>query len=282
MRPTLLVSSLLCLLLLTGCSGGADESSAGSAAARDAATTGRVARPVAETAPVTARAVVRTGSVVLTGAHLDRTIGSVRTLLREVGGAVDRADTEQDPEGRTERATLVLRVPVARFDVVMARLGRLGRLRSSTEAEKDVTTRVIDVAERVQTLQGSLDRLQRFQRSARDAGDLVRFERQITTRQSELQSLRAQQSYLADRTAMSTITLTLTRPDAPTRPHGGLDDAGFAAGLSGGWHALGDVVVVALTVLGAALPLLVLAGLLAVPTLLLVRSLRRRRAATPR
>jgi len=242
MRPTLLVCLTVCLLALTGCSGGSDSSSAGSVpapAAGGVSSADRVARPAVEGTAVAARAVVRTGSVVLTGDHLDRTVGSVRTLLREVGGTVDRADSDQDPQGRTQRSTLVLRVPAARFDQTMGRLERLGRLRSSTEAEKDVTTRVIDVAERVQTLQNSLDRLQRFQRSAGDAGDLVRFEQQITTRQSELQSLRAQQSYLADRTSMSTITLTLSTPDVPVQPPGALDDAGFAAGLAGGWHALG-------------------------------------------
>jgi hypothetical protein len=137
------------------------------------------------------------------------------------------------------------------------------------------------VTERVQTLRNSLDRLQRFQRAARDAGDLVRLEQQITTRQSELQSLVAQQSYLADQTSMSTITVVLSRPEVTVAPPGALDDAGFAAGLAGGWQALGDVLVVVLTALGAALPFLLAGALLGLPAVLLVRVLRRRRAATP-
>jgi hypothetical protein len=286
-----LLAGVVGLVVLSGCSGGQESSSASSAdsaaASRGAAGSAaggvadRAAPPTARRAVPATRAVVRTGRVALIGEDLDRTTRAVRALLREVGGTVDRADSDQDVHGRTERSTLVLRVPVARFEVTLGRLEGLGRLRSSTQAEKDVTTQVIDVAERVQTLQNSLDRLQRFQRAAGDAGDLVRFEQQITTRQSELQSLVAERSYLADQTSMSTITVVLTRPEVTVAAPGALDDAGFVAGLAGGWRALGDVVVVVLTALGAALPFLVAGALLGLPAVLLVRALRRRRAATP-
>ncbi len=119
-------------------------------------------------------------------------------------------------------------MPVDSFDTARKALSRLGKLTSSSESEKDVTTQVIDTAERVQTLQNSLDRLQRFQRSAKDVDDLIQFEDQITSRQAELQSLKAQQSYLSSQTSMSTITLTLSQPGK--EPPGALDDAGFLAG----------------------------------------------------
>jgi hypothetical protein len=130
----------------------------------------------------------------------------------------------------------------------------------------------------VETLQNSLDRLQRFQRSARDVDDLIRFEDQITQRQSELQSLKAQQSHLADQTSMSTITLRLSTPAEPQAP-GVLDDAGFVTGLQGGWNALVGLAVVALTVAGAMLPFLAALALLGVPAWFGVRALLRRRAA---
>ena len=48
--------------------------------------------------------------------------------------------------------------------------------------------------------------------------DLLDFEDKITTRQAELQSLTAQQSYLADQTSMSTITLSLSVPEKYVAP----------------------------------------------------------------
>ncbi len=72
----------------------------------------------------------------------------------------------------------------------------------------------------MQTLQNSLDNLQRYQRDAKDVKDLLDFEEKITARQAELQSLEAQQAYLADQTSMSTITLHLSTP-GQVRPAAG-------------------------------------------------------------
>jgi hypothetical protein len=171
---------------------------------------------------------------------------------------------------------------VAKFDTTKNALERLGTTRSSSQSTKDVTTQVIDVAERVQTLQNSLNRLQRFQRTARDVSDLIRYEQEITDRTSELQSLKAQQAYLADQTSMATITVSLAPTPRHVAPHGALDDAGFLTGLKGGWQALVGFVVVALTVLGAVLPFALVLLVLGVPTWVAVRALlRRRRGAVP-
>ncbi len=285
-RTVLAALAATALLGLTACSGSSSDSmatsdtAAGSAGSRQAA--GDLAEkqaPPARTA-LRAKAVIKTGEIALTSRPLDRVRAEVDRLLVSVGGSVDREESTNARDGSIDRSRLVLRVPVGRFDETKRALGRLGRLTSSTESEKDVTTQVIDTGERVQTLQNSLDRLQRYQRSAKDVTALIRYEDQITARQSELQSLTAQQSYLTSRTTMSTITLDLSTPETYVAPPGALDDAGFLAGLQGGWHALGAVVVVALTVLGAALPFLVVAGVVGVPLWLGVRQLVRRRAVT--
>jgi hypothetical protein len=276
------VATVLAMVALAGCStgSGSDEKSSGGAAvsstAREPAAadnTSLVNRPVPRT-----KAVIKTGQLSITSDHLGEVRSEVDDLLQSLGGSVDREDATNDRQGRIERSTLVLRVPVGSFDTARRALGRLGKVSSSNESEKDVTTEVIDTAERVQTLQNSLDRLQKFQRSAEDVGDLIRFEDQITSRQAELQSLKAQQSYLSSQTSMSTITLTLSRPGE--EPPGALDDAGFVAGLRAGWHTLGSVLVVATTVVGALLPFLVVLALLGVPLFYLARTVRARRGVS--
>jgi hypothetical protein len=231
---------------------------------------------------VRARSVIKTGEVSLTSTDLGKVRGEVEELMTALGGSVDSEQTSNDRKGRIERSTLVLRVPVEKFTVAKKALMAMGRLKTSDVSSKDVTTEVIDVDERVQTLQASLDDLQRFQRSAKDVKDLLDYEEKITERQSELQSLQAQQAYLADQTSMATITLSLSLPDKYVPPPDALEDAGFLTGLEAGWHALGDLVVVGLTVLGALLPFVVAGLLLGVPAWIGVRALvRRRRAAVP-
>jgi hypothetical protein len=298
-RHAIAAGVLVAMTGLAGCSGdgggSADSSSAvgtapdsASAAAPGSAGGARGLKEGSDSgsgvspASVRTTAVVRTGEISLVGKDLSKVRGEVDDLLTAVGGTVGDEHTTNDKHGRIDRSTLVLRVPVAKFEAAKDALERLGTLKSSTESAEDVTTEVIDVRERVQTLQNSLDRLQRFQRSAQDVRDLIRFEEDITRRQSELQSLKAQQSYLADQTSLSTITLRLSTPKTYVEQPGALDDAGFLSGLKGGWHALLGLVVVVLTVVGALLPFLVVAAVVGVPAWLALRALlRRRRTAAP-
>lgn len=227
------------------------------------------------------RSVIKTGQVAVTDKNLDAARERLDDVLTMLDGTIDSEQTQNDNEGRIERSTIVVRVPVGSFDAAMTALQGLGTVQHADSAAKDVTTEVIDVAERVQTLERSLDRLQEFQTRAADIDDLIRFEEEITRREAELQSLKAQQAYLQDQTSMSTITLRLSTPDKYVPPPDALEDAGFLTGLKSGWNALVDTVVVVLTVVGAMLPFAVTLGLLIVPAWILVRRSLRSRAATP-
>jgi Domain of unknown function (DUF4349) len=288
---------LVALGSLAACSGGGGSSSdsaaeAGSVTSQDGGGAaldgaapavgagGRVDQAV-RTAPVQRKAVVRTGEITLTAPDLGRVRGEVDDLVAGLGGSVDREETTNDRRGRTERSTLVLRVPAGRFDTARTALARLGTLKASHVSAEDVTTEVIDVDERVQTLQTSLDDLQRFQRRATDVKDLLELEDKIAERQAELQSMQAQQTYLRDQTSLATITLHLSVPEKYVAPPDALDDAGFVAGLVAGWHGLENAVVVALTVVGALLPFALVALVLGVPVWLGLRTLVRRRRAVP-
>ncbi|MEO5708744.1 MAG: DUF4349 domain-containing protein [Nocardioidaceae bacterium] len=297
----LVASGVLVMLgSLAACSGGSNNDSASSAGSADLAAPAPAAGDVGsvpsengldsvdKTAPGAARTVVKaksvimTGEVTLTSKDLEKVRGEVDDLMKALGGSVDNEQTSNDRKGRVEQSTLVLRVPVDKFDVAKKALMAMGTLKTSDARSKDVTTQVIDIDERVQTLQASLDNLQRYQRSAKDVKDLLDFEEKITARQSELQSLKAQQSYLSDQTSMSTLTLNLSLPDKYVPPPDALEDAGFLSGLEAGWNALGDFVVVGLTVLGALLPFLVAGLVIGMPAWIGLRGLlRRRRSAGP-
>ena len=301
LNRTLALAAAVAALALTGaCSGGAGTMSEASSDYAGGGDSGAVARddvgvgapeagdgllgskdaPRANRTVVQVRAVIKTGEIALTAKDLDATRAKIDGLLVSVGGIVDSERSTHTRNGDLRRSTLVIRVPVDRFDAAMDGLAGFGKVRHSDSASKDVTTQVIDIDERVQTLQNSLDRLQAYQRDAKDIDDLIRFEQQITQRESELQSLKAQQDYLADQTSMSTISVYLSTPKAYVEPPGGLDDAGFLAGLKSGWNALTSAVVVALTVVGAVLPFAAVALLVGIPAWLLVRRTVRSRAAT--
>jgi hypothetical protein len=220
--------------------------------------------------------VIRKGEVSLVTKEMNRARVEIDDLLGRHGGYLASEDTSNDRTGQPERSVLVLRVPEPAFDEMMTELTKIGRTKQADRRSEDVTTEVIDVNSRVTTQELSLARLQRFLRQATDVDDMIRLESEIATRQAELESLKAQQKYLTDNTAMSTITVRLRTPVTPPPPPE-KEETGFLAGLAGGWDALTTVLVGAATVLGAMLPFLVVLALLGVPAWLLLRTAARRR-----
>lgn len=282
--------------LLGGCGGAGDGLDSGTSgdAAGDAAvgpareTAGKGSPPAADTGTrqearrsrVQTRAVIRKGEVVLEARNLDTARAEVEEVLSRTGGHLANEDTRNNREGRPERSVLVLRVPEPAFNDAMAALTDVGRTVRADRRAEDVTTQVIDVDTQVATHRASLSRLQRFLRQARTVEDMIRLESEIAERQAQLESLEAQQAYLRDQTALSTITVRMHAHAAA--PPTADSDTGFLAGLRTGWTAMKAVLVGAATLLGAVVPFLVVTVLVGVPAWLVVRTVVRRRQGAAR
>lgn len=224
------------------------------------------------------RAVIRRGEIAIVTEEMNRARIDIEDLLGEHGGYIDSEDTVNDRRGRPESSVLVLRVPEPSFDEVMQELAGIGRTKAAERTSEDVTAELVDVESRVATQEASLARLRGFLNQASDVDDMIRIESEIAQRQADLESLKAQQKYLRDHTAMSRVTVRLRTPAAPPPPPAE-EEQGFLAGLGSGWTALQAVLVGVATVAGALLPFTVAFVLVGVPLWLLVRSIRRRRFA---
>ncbi|HET7241198.1 MAG TPA: DUF4349 domain-containing protein, partial [Gemmatimonadales bacterium] len=154
-------------------------------------------------------------------------------------------------------------------------------LRSAKRTSDDVTTEVIDIGVRVRAQEKSLERIELLLARAQNLRAIIAIESQLTRRQAELDSLKAQQAYLADQTSLSTITVFLERTEKAAKKVEKDEATGFVAGFQSGWDALGGAATVLATGLGAVLPFAVLLLLLGVPAWLLARSLLRRRRVGP-
>jgi hypothetical protein len=301
LRMTLTAGAVGVLVLLSGCSsdgGDAGSSSAGDVAARDsggganqsksdsgvapvAEAAGADGKPAAYTgAGVEQQKVISTGNVQLRAGDVGQAIFDVRKVVDEYRGTIAEDDTQTDKEGAPLRSRMVVRVPTADFDHAMTELEKVGTLISSKRQSDDVTTQVLDMDARVEAQRRSIDRIQVLFDNATSIKDVVSIESELSRRQADLESLESQQRYLADQTSLSTITLSVERTPAATKPRPDHEEAGFISGLSGGWGAMKAFLVGAATVAGALLPWLVLALVLAVPGWPLIRRLRRR-TATP-
>jgi hypothetical protein len=174
-------------------------------------------------------------------------------------------------------STVVLSVPADQLDTTLNDIRALGEVTLRTIESSDVSAKVADVDSRIQTMRTSIARIQDLLTRAGSITEIAQVESELTRRQSDLESLLAQQKVLAQRVAQSPVTVTLTRVAVVETPP--VPATGFLAGLRAGWHALVVFGTGLLTVIGAMLPFLAVLGLVAGPVVWL---LGRRRASRPK
>lgn len=208
-------------------------------------------------------AVISKGQISLRSKDIDKTRFELQQKLDALNGTIADEQSTANKKGETIRQRLVLRVPSTRFGKAMDQISGLGTLVSRSRSSEDVTTQVIDNAARVRTQRASLARVQSLLAQATSLREIISIESQLSRRQAELDSLEAQQKYLADQTSLSTINVYLTAPEKKKAAHD--DDNGFFAGFASGWDQLGSSTNAVLTGIGAVIPFAALFALIGFP-----------------
>ncbi|MFI6930858.1 DUF4349 domain-containing protein [Streptomyces sp. NPDC050287] len=297
-RPVQALAGLLlaAALALTGCSGASDS---GGSATADKAAAGSDAKGVAPggaaegaggrgaggaeaAAPpkVTASRIIRTASLTVQVEDVPKALDLARSTTENAGGYVGDESTTRDQEGR-ERTRVVLRVPVDRYDAVLADLQGAGKLIERTAKAQDVTDQVVDVDSRITSQRASVARVRELMDRAAKLSDVVTLEGELSRRESDLEALLAQQASLKDRTSLATITLSLAGTPVKKAAKEA-DDPGFVDALAGGWDAFVTMLRWLAVAIGAVLPFGAVAALIVLVWLRIVRPrLPRRPAPAP-
>jgi hypothetical protein len=299
-RSARFVSALVALplaaaLALTGCSAGSDDSGASSGDKAAGAQAGSEAdsgagyeggkggaaddRKPSAPPKLAPEHVIHTASLTVQVKSVPKALAQARTATESAGGYVGEETTERDEEGN-EYTEVVLRVPVDAYDKVLAGLEGAGKLIERNAKAQDVTDQVVDVDSRVKTQRASVARIRELMDRATKLSDVVTLEGELSSRQAELESLLARQASLKDRTALATITLSLS--ETPVERSGEDDDPGFTDALAGGWDAFVTMLRWVVVAVGAVLPFAALAALLVFLWLRVIRPrLPRRPAPAP-
>jgi hypothetical protein len=175
---------------------------------------------------------------------------------------------------------LTLKIPVPSYQDALAQLSSsaLGKQLSLRQQATDVTEQVADVGSLVTSEQDAIAALQGLLRKAGSVSGLLEVQQQISSDESDLNSLQAQQRALARETSYATVAMTLLSPQHAKMHTKQAARRGFLAGLSAGWRAFRHATAWVLTALGAAVPFLAIAALLAGAAYAGRRWLSRRRA----
>ena len=293
-RRTLAVVAIGCALL-AGCSAGSSSSgtsavapgtgvpnkaSGGDAAKVPQATGGQsndTPATGAASVPILAdngRQVVRTATINLTAKSVPDTVAKIRKAATDVGGYAG------DENSGDDHGTLTLKVPADKLEPVLDTIGKYAvKVTSRVEHAEDVTDEMVDVTSRLATQRASVDRVRALMDKATSLSDITQIEGELTRREADLESLEQRHDALAAQVAMSTVTVDVSRTDAPAPPPA--EQASFLSALDAGWHALVATINGIGVGLGALLPFALVIGIPAAAVYVFVRRRKSRPQAAP-
>ena len=262
--------------------GGAEAGAEGAEGAPQdagAAPTGDKAAAVAPA--VLDRKLARRADIALTVPDVDAAAAQVRTIAASARGIVlaESISSEPDSPDLGGFSTVTISVPADALDATLDRLAQVGEVHSRHTSTDDVTAQYVDTEARVKTMQASVERVRALMGQATRLADIVSLEAELSRRQADLEAMQAQLAALEDSVEMAPVEVSLSTDETALETRE--DDTGFLAGLAAGWSAFTTSVAVLLTALGAVLPFLVAAAIVAVPLLVWLRRRGSRSGATP-
>lgn len=115
-------------------------------------------------------------------------------------------------------AALELRVPPAKAAVFMSWLSSLGVIESRRTLASDVGKIMFDQELELKNLEITMDRLQKLAAKDVPIKELLEIEKEMTRVRGDIERVKGEQRWLADRVALATVTLTIVREGGPIDP----------------------------------------------------------------
>lgn len=218
------------------------------------------------------RSVIKTASLGLETKAINDSKNQLTAIAKRFGGLVENWSQQSNNAGELWSVAATVRVPVASLDKAIDDISKLGDVLSLDISNTDVTSQVLDIDARINSLSASVERLRNLMANASNTGDLLAAESALSQRQAELESLLSQQAYLKNAVDLATIYVSvyaegLGPVSAPTS---------FLDGLNEGWKALTLFFTGTIVFLGMVAPWLLVIVPVGAIVYVVVRKIQRR------
>ncbi|KPG09657.1 DUF4349 domain-containing protein [Mycobacteroides immunogenum] len=183
------------------------------------------------------RDIVKTGTMTIIVANPSEAADKAAQLTESANGRVESRSEDAGSRAGRAQTSIVLRIPAAKLDGVLRDLKELGKVKSADTKSDDVTSQRVDLDARIAALQTSVDRLLGIMRDSKDTDALIKAESELSKRQADLDSLRAQRNQLGEQIAYSSVTVTFLAEEVGL-PLGPPKYQGFFGQVERGWDGL--------------------------------------------
>lgn len=115
-------------------------------------------------------------------------------------------------------ASLVVRLPAAKFDEAFAAVRALGRVLAESRQADDVTEEYVDLGIRLDTAKKARDRLLEVLQKAEKVEDILKVEAELRRLTEEIERMEGRRKFLADQVALATLRVTFQATAAAPPP----------------------------------------------------------------
>jgi len=178
------------------------------------------AAPLQALPPVN-RMVIKNGSLSVSVDDPEASLGQVDQLVKAEQGTIT-SQTIRTQDDKTF-VNMVIQVPPDNFEETLAKLrdlrARGTRVLNDTVSGQDVTEQYVDLEAQYRNLQATRDAYQKLLDKVTAVSDIISLTREVANIQTQMDQIKGRQNLLAQKSAISTINLSLSPVGASPLPN---------------------------------------------------------------
>ena len=231
------------------------------------------------------RKLIRTVNLSAETEDMDALLSLVASRIAELGGYVESREVYNGSQysNRYRQATLKIRIPADKLDAFVTDVDNASNIVSSSETAEDVTLQYVATESHLKVLKAEEERLLQFLSEAKGVSEMLEIEKRLTDVRAELEIVTNQLNTYANLVSYGTVHLridevkefTVVEEEEPTLWQ--RIGNGFVSSVK----TVGKILEHLLVFFVAALPFLVIPGIIVVVVLVLVRRADKKRKNTP-
>ncbi len=154
--------------------------------------------------------VIQSGSIEMTADDVSETVTDIGHFATAAGGFVQSSALSEDEQGQSF-GHITVRVPSTAFETAMKNIKALGvHIDNESVSGEDVTAQYIDIEARLSAAQAQETQYLVILEDASTVGEVLAVQEHLAVVRSDIESLQGQLTYLADRTDLSTISVSVS------------------------------------------------------------------------
>jgi len=162
------------------------------------------------TANLTEQKIIKTGDLEMTVGSVDETVADLTSIASRAQGFVQSSYVYESETG-VKSGTVVLKVPVAKFDTIFQEIKDLAKVVSREQvAGQDITEEYVDLQAQLKNAQAEEQQYLEIMKKATKVEDILKVASALSTVRETIETLQGQLQYLASMTDMSTLTVELS------------------------------------------------------------------------